>query len=261
LDAVAAVLLDGLSYRRAGRALAISKTEVGDSLDLLLGALGDVGFCQPDGSFITSLDDLRHWLGEMAKPVRRSASMGRPPGSSDPARGPTRRSCATPSDTATPPRAWPSRPSTATCCGATAAGQAAATSTSCWHWQGWDHTLDDVEVAQPAGSRVPRVWPRRASTGRRRSGTAAPRTPSTTPSGPTTICRRDARAGGAVDLGQRVGAAPLALAALPRPGRLPGRWCAGLPWPVAPPDPHKTKHQRTTSVRPKGEPRCSSRIP
>jgi hypothetical protein len=44
LDAVAAVLLDGLSYRRAGRMVGISKTEVGDSMDLLLGALG---FRQP----------------------------------------------------------------------------------------------------------------------------------------------------------------------------------------------------------------------
>jgi hypothetical protein len=66
LDAVAAVLLDGLSYRRAGRAVGISKTEVGDSLDLLLGPLGELGFCQPDGTFITSLDDLRRWLAEMA---------------------------------------------------------------------------------------------------------------------------------------------------------------------------------------------------
>jgi predicted DNA-binding protein (UPF0251 family) len=32
LDAVAAVLLDGLSYRRAGRMVGISKTEVGASL-------------------------------------------------------------------------------------------------------------------------------------------------------------------------------------------------------------------------------------
>ena len=66
LDAVAAVILDGLSYRRAGRAVGISKTEVGDSLDLLLGPLAAVGYCQPDGSFITSLDDLREWLAEMA---------------------------------------------------------------------------------------------------------------------------------------------------------------------------------------------------
>ncbi len=67
LDAVAAVILDGLSYRRAGRAVGISKTEVGDSLDLLLPELATLGYCQPDGSFITSLDDLRQWLGEMAR--------------------------------------------------------------------------------------------------------------------------------------------------------------------------------------------------
>ena len=67
LDAVAAVLLDALSYRRAGRMVGISKTEVGDSLDLLLGPLADLGFCQPDGTFITSLDKLGERLGEMAK--------------------------------------------------------------------------------------------------------------------------------------------------------------------------------------------------
>jgi hypothetical protein len=66
LDAVGSVLLDGLSYRRAGRVVGISKTEVGDSLDLLLGELAALGFCQPDGSFITSLDQLRQWLAEMA---------------------------------------------------------------------------------------------------------------------------------------------------------------------------------------------------
>src|SRR6266536_3360568 len=62
LDAVAAVLLDGLSYRRAARMVGISKTEVGDSLDLLLGELGALGFCQPDGTFVTTLDDLRELL-------------------------------------------------------------------------------------------------------------------------------------------------------------------------------------------------------
>jgi hypothetical protein len=65
LDAVAAVILDGLSYRRAGRAVGISKTEVGDSLDLLLGPLGALGYCQPDGSFVTTLDELRELLAEM----------------------------------------------------------------------------------------------------------------------------------------------------------------------------------------------------
>jgi DDE superfamily endonuclease len=67
LDAVAAVLLDGLSYRRAGRMVGISKTEVGDSMDLLLGELAAVGLCQPDGSFITTLADLGCWLSEMAR--------------------------------------------------------------------------------------------------------------------------------------------------------------------------------------------------
>ena len=66
LDAVAAVLLEGLSYRRAGRMIGISKTEVGDSLDLLLAPLAALGYCQPDGSFVATLDDLRRWLGEMA---------------------------------------------------------------------------------------------------------------------------------------------------------------------------------------------------
>jgi DDE superfamily endonuclease len=67
LDAVAAVILDGLSYRRAGRAVGISKTEVGDSVDLLLGQLGALGFCQPDGTFITTPDQLQQHLGEMAE--------------------------------------------------------------------------------------------------------------------------------------------------------------------------------------------------
>jgi DDE superfamily endonuclease len=66
LDAVGAVILDGLSYRRAGRMVAISKTEVGDSLDLLLGPLAALGICQPDGTFVTSLADLRQRLAEMA---------------------------------------------------------------------------------------------------------------------------------------------------------------------------------------------------
>jgi hypothetical protein len=66
LDAVAAVILDGQSYRRAGRMVGISKTEVRDSLDLLLGPLAVLGFCQPDGTFITTLAELGRWLEEMA---------------------------------------------------------------------------------------------------------------------------------------------------------------------------------------------------
>lgn len=66
LDAVGAVVLDGLPYRRAGRMVGISKTEVGDSIALLLGELATLGICQPDGTFVTSLADLAQRLAEMA---------------------------------------------------------------------------------------------------------------------------------------------------------------------------------------------------
>jgi hypothetical protein len=65
LDAVAAVILDGLSYRRAARVIGISKTEVGDSVDLLLGRLAALGLCQPDGTFVVTLADLGDRLAEM----------------------------------------------------------------------------------------------------------------------------------------------------------------------------------------------------
>jgi len=61
------VLLDGLSYRRAARMVGISKTEVGDSMDLLLAELAAIGYCQPDGMFITTLAGLGQWLQEMAQ--------------------------------------------------------------------------------------------------------------------------------------------------------------------------------------------------
>jgi hypothetical protein len=44
----------------------ISKTEVVDSMDLLPAGLAALGYGQPDGRFITTLADLREWLGEMA---------------------------------------------------------------------------------------------------------------------------------------------------------------------------------------------------
>jgi hypothetical protein len=61
------VVLGGLSYRRAGRVVGISKTEVGDSVDLLLAELAALGYCQPNGTFITTLAELRQWLEEMAR--------------------------------------------------------------------------------------------------------------------------------------------------------------------------------------------------
>ena len=47
LEAVGAVVLDGLSYRRAGRMVGISKTEVGDSIALLLGDWPRSGCASP----------------------------------------------------------------------------------------------------------------------------------------------------------------------------------------------------------------------
>ena len=55
-----------LSDRHAGRMVAISKTQVGDSLDLLLGALAALGYCQPDGTFVGRPPGLRERLVEMA---------------------------------------------------------------------------------------------------------------------------------------------------------------------------------------------------
>jgi hypothetical protein len=67
LDALGAVVLDGLSYRRAARMVGICMTEVGDSLDLLLGELAALGLCQPDGTFVATLQDLRERLAEMTE--------------------------------------------------------------------------------------------------------------------------------------------------------------------------------------------------
>ena len=128
LDAVGAVILDGLSYRRAGRMVGISKTEVGDSMDLLLDKLAALGFCQPDGTFVATLTELCERFGEMARSGEAVVVDGRRPGCNGPAPGSTRRCCTTPSATPTPPRAWRCRPSKVTCCGVTAAGRGAATS-------------------------------------------------------------------------------------------------------------------------------------
>jgi hypothetical protein len=67
LDALGAVVLDGLSYRRAARMVGICTTEVGDSLDLLLGELAALGLCQPDGTFVATLQNLRERLAEMTE--------------------------------------------------------------------------------------------------------------------------------------------------------------------------------------------------
>jgi len=82
--------------------------------------------------------------------------------------------------------------------GWTAAGRAAATSTSSSGWQGcrgcWIRS--GSSACWTAGSAG---WPRATSIGMRRSGTGVPSTGSQAPSGPTTACRRGAAgAGGTV---------------------------------------------------------------
>src|SRR6266508_1666478 len=194
----------------------------------------------------TCASGLRRW----PHPARRCAWTGWPPGCRGPPAGATRRCCTTPSATPTPPRAWRCRPSTATFCGATVAGRAAATSTSSSSWRGWMTRWVGwrSQACWTAGSGG---WPSRASTGMHRSGTAAPQgSTDRRPAGLQPPAGGAARAGGAGDRpsGQRLGVAPLARAAVPRPARLPGRRRAHLPRPLAPRDPHMTRASRTPSM-------------
>src|SRR6266487_3231146 len=174
LDAVAAVILDGLSYRRAGRAVGISKTEVGDSLDLLLPELATLGYCQPDGSFITSLDDLRQWLGEMARAGEAVCLDGL-------------------ATRVQRPRGWANQKVLYDAKRHTHTAQGLAISTIwgdlLWCDGGWPGCSTTSRwPAYWIGGSV--GWPRVASTGMPRSGTAAPKTASATPSAGITACRQ-----------------------------------------------------------------------
>jgi len=216
LDAVGAVLLDGLSYRRAGRVVGISKTEVGDSLDLLLDELGALGFCQPDGTFITTLGDLRQWLAEMAQTGEAvwvdglATRVQRPRGWAnqkvvDDAKRHTHTAQGLSVSTI-----W------GDLCGATGAGRATATSTSsssCRAWRGAGRQRRRGPVG-PGGSglgQVPRALAR-AGRGPAHQGSADRRAAGVQPLPGWAAC-----AGGAVDRPsrQRLGAAPLARAAVP----------------------------------------------
>jgi DDE superfamily endonuclease len=190
LDAVAAVILDGLSYRRAGRAVGISKTEVGDSMDLLLGPLAALGYCQPDGTFITTLDDLRQWLAEMAAAGEAVVVDGL-------------------ATRVQRPAGWGNQKVLYDAKRHTHTAQGLAISTIhgdlLWVDGGWPDSCHEHELMKLAGLQgvldgveVPSVldrgfgaWPRRASTGTHRSGTAAPSTGSPASSEPTTACRQD----------------------------------------------------------------------
>jgi len=92
--------------------------------------------------------------------------------------------------------------------------------------------------------------PSSASTGTRQSGIAGQR-PAHRRAAGVQPRAGGLRASGAVDRpsGQCLGPAPLARAAVPRPGRLPSRRCAGVPGPVAPPSLHLKQHH--------GHPYCS----
>ena len=169
LDAVGAVLLDGLSYRRAGRVVGISKTEVGDSLDLLLGPLAALGFCQPDGSFIATVDQLGRWLSEMARAGEAVLVDGLGTG------------CNGPGDGRNQKVLYDAKRHTHTAQGlalSTIWGDSAVgrwrlagqlpTSTELMTLSGLTGALDGGEVAEPAGRRLPRAGQGAWSTDRRR---------------------------------------------------------------------------------------------
>ncbi len=166
------MLLDGLSYRRAARMVGISKTAVSDSLDLLLGPLGALGFCQPDGSFVTTLDELRALLVEMSQASETVCLDGL-------------------ATRVQRPRSWANQK---VLYDAKRHAHTLAISTihgdllwldggwpgSCHehellHLAGLGGVLDQVEVASLL-DRGFRGWPTRAGTGMRRSGTAGPKT-------------------------------------------------------------------------------------
>jgi hypothetical protein len=243
LDAVAAVILDGLSYRRAGRTVGISKTEVGDSVDLLLGQLGALGFCQPDGTFITTLDQLQQRLGRWPRSARRYAWTGWPPGCNDPPGGPTSRCWTTPSATSWALWVWRCRASTATCRGATGlAGQlpraGAAGAVGAWWGAG------RRRGGHHSGPRVPGHGEGSRALACAGWGSADLGLAHRQAAGVQPPPGRAAGAGGAGDRpsGRRVGVAPLARATVPGPGCLPGRWRAGVPQPLAAPGLRLNEH-------------------
>jgi hypothetical protein len=189
------------------------------------------GFCQPDGTFITTLDDPAPLAWELAAAGEAVCVDGLATRAQRPAAGPTRRCCTTPNATSTPPKAWRSPPSGATRCGWwTAAGRAAATSTNSLNWADWAGA-GRGRGGQPAGpwfrglAKTHQHW--HSPVGDR----AAPSAGSATPSGPTTACRQAGARwwSSQSPIWPTPGVAPLAWAAVPRPGRLPGRRRTQLP--------------------------------
>jgi hypothetical protein len=166
-------------------------------MDLLLPKLAALGYCQPDRTFLTSLDDLRQWLAEMAEVGEAVCVAGQLPR-------------------------------------VRAHGVVGA-----WRRAGhhrWSHGLEDRGF--PGAGQAPRALAR-AGRGPADQGPAH-----RSAAGVQPVAGRAAGPGRAGDRasGQRLGAAPLARAAVPGPRCLPGRWRARLPRPLAPAGSHMSRH-------------------
>jgi hypothetical protein len=239
LDAVAAVILDGLSYRRAGRMVGISKTEVGDSMDLLLGKLAALGFCQPDGTFVATLAELCERFGEMARSGEAVVVDGL-------------------ATRVQRPSAWVNQKVLYDTKRHTHTAQGLAVSTIhgdlLWcdgGWPGSCHEQELIELSRlgdvlDAGGVVTLLDRGFRGMAKRREHWHAPvgdrRTKDRLSDGQRAFNRRQAGpacAGRAGDRSPRqcLVAAPLAGPAVPGPGGLPGRWRTCLPRPLAPADP------------------------
>jgi hypothetical protein len=212
-------------------------------MDLLLGPLAALGYCQPDGTFITTLAELQQRLGEMAASgeavcvdglatrVQRPREWVNQKGLYDAKRrAHTAQGLAI--STIHSDLLWRD-----------GAGRPAATSRSSSPCQGsvgcWTPAASPPSWTGGFGA-----WPSRASTGMPPWGPAHQGPADRRAAGVQPRAGGAARAGGAGDRlsGRRVGVAPLARAAVPGPGRLAGRCRAPLPLPLASPDSQMRGH-------------------
>jgi hypothetical protein len=209
-------------------------------MDLLLGPLAALGYCQPDGSFISSLDDLRHWLAEMAQAGEAVVVNGL-------------------ATRVQRPAGWANQKVVYDAKRHAHSAQGLAISTIhgdlLWCDGGWPGScheqrahrtgraagvLDDVGVASLLDrgfrglAKVREHW--HAPVGDRRTKdrlSDAQRAFNRLQAGLRALVEQSI-----AHLRQRLGAAPLARAVVPHPGRLPRRRGAHLPWPLAAPGSH-----------------------
>jgi hypothetical protein len=187
----------------------ISKTEVGDSMDRLLDVLAALGYCQPDGTFITTLADLGELLAEQARTGEAVVVDGLATRVQRPSGWANQKVWYDANATPTPPRAWRS----------TVHGDLL------WCDGGWPGSCHEHELLKLSGldevlddsgvvSLLDRGFRGMAKTREHWHapvGTAAPKPPHRRPAGLQPLPGRATRAGGAVDRppGQRLVAAPL----------------------------------------------------